>query len=249
LPYELLSDRNLLMRQVGHLAEQVRRQRQRSDADNAFVQLQEQMSDQIVAALDGWRDLRDRAAEQLFLNVYGSPLLQAFVGLKASDAPPRRRPGDEPEEPAFIRQRTAELKARVGEGGLYEAAIRALLYVGRAHGGADERSFLAMRHSRERQGVGLRLEEFKRIVREQLFMLRLDESAALAALPAMLPDDRKARAEALAGIREVVEAVGPMGEEARARFARIEVIFTGGDDGASSEGERPARVSRLRRAS
>ena len=60
------------------------------------------MSGQIVAALDGYRDWRDAAVEATFHAIYGSPLVQAMLGLRASDAPPRPRPGREPEELAFV---------------------------------------------------------------------------------------------------------------------------------------------------
>jgi hypothetical protein len=47
------------------------------------------MSAQIVAALDRYRDLRDEHTEKMFLSVYGSPVLQALVGLNAADGAPR----------------------------------------------------------------------------------------------------------------------------------------------------------------
>ena len=116
LPYELFSDRNPLMRQIAELAEQVRGQRQPASSNNPLLQVQAMISDGMIAALDGWRDLRDHSMEQIFLALYGSPLLQALVGLRASDENPRRRPGMEPERLAFIQQRIGELKARIAEG-------------------------------------------------------------------------------------------------------------------------------------
>ena len=70
------------------------------------------------------------SAEQIFLAIYGSPLLQAVVGVAAADPPPRRGPAMEPERVALVEQRIAELKAGMAEGGAREAAIRALVYVG-----------------------------------------------------------------------------------------------------------------------
>jgi pimeloyl-ACP methyl ester carboxylesterase len=224
LPYELFSDRNPLMRQVAQLAEQVRRQRRPVTPDNPLLQVQAIISEGIIAALDGWRDLRDRTIEQIFLTVYSSPLLQALVGMSASDEPPRRHPGVEPERIAFIQQRIAELKARLAEGGLREAAIRSLVYIGMAGPGADERAFEVLRRMRSEYG-GLTLEEFKGILREQFFALLLDRDAALAAIPKMLPADAALRAELLDKIRQVAFAVGePSGERAE-RLAQIEKLF------------------------
>ncbi|MBS1225748.1 MAG: 3-hydroxyalkanoate synthetase, partial [Proteobacteria bacterium] len=225
LPFELFSDRNPLMRQIAQLAEQIRQQRQPTSPDNPLLQVQAMISDGIIAALDGYRDLRDRSMEQIFLAIYSSPLLQALVGLRAADEPPRRHPGLEPERIAFIQQRIAELKARLAEGGWREAAIRSLVYIGMAGPGVDERAFEVLRQMRAAGHEGMTLEEFKRTLREQFFALLLDRDGALAAIPKMLPADAALRAEALAKIHQVVSAVGkPTGERAE-RLARIEQLF------------------------
>ena len=228
LPFELFSDRNPLMRQVAQLAEQVRGQRRPVSPDNPLLQVQAMISDGIIAALDGYRDLRDRSMEQIFLAIYSAPLLQALVGLRAADEPPRRRPGVEPERIAFVQQRIAELKARLAEGGWREATIRGLVYIGLAGPGVDERAFEVLRQMRAEQG-GLTLAEFKQALREQFFALLLDRDGALAAIPKMLPADAAVRAEALAKIHQVVSAVGkPTGERAE-RLARIEKLFQVGE--------------------
>jgi hypothetical protein len=224
LPFELFSDRNPLMRQIAQLAEQVREQRQPTAPDNPLIQVQAMISDGIIAALDGYRDLRDRSMEQIFLGIYSSPVLQALVGLRASDESPRRRPGVEPERVAFIQQRIAELKARIAEGGLREAAIRSLVYIGMAGPGVDERAFEALRQMRAAHG-GLTLEEFKQMLREQFFALLLDRDEALAAIPKMLPADAATRAEVLGKIRRVASAAGEITGERAERLAQIEKLF------------------------
>ncbi|MEH6872789.1 MAG: DUF3141 domain-containing protein [Candidatus Competibacter sp.] len=224
LPFELFSDRNPLMRQIAQLAEQVRGQRRPTAPDNPLLQVQAMISDGIIAALDGYRDLRDRSMEQIFLGIYSSPLLQALVGLRASDEPPRRRPGMEPEEIEFIQKRIAELKARLAEGGAREAMIRSLVYIGMAGPGVDERAFEVLRHMRAEHG-GLTLEEFKQVLREQFFSLLLDRDGALAAIPRMLPADATARAEMFGKIRQVASAAGEITGERAERLARIEKLF------------------------
>ncbi len=236
LPLELFSDRNPLMQQIAQLAEQIRQQRQPTAPDNPLLHVQAMISDGIIAALDGFRDLRDRSVEQIFLALYSAPLLQALVGLRATDEPPRRRPGLEPERLAFIQQRIAELKARLAEGGWREAALRSLVYIGLAGPGVDERAFEALRQMRDEHS-GLTLEEFKQTLREQFFALLLDRDGALAAIPQMLPADAAARKEALDKIRRVVTAVGePTGERAE-RLARIETLFQAGESAAPGAGQ------------
>ncbi|HVO43508.1 MAG TPA: DUF3141 domain-containing protein [Aggregatilineales bacterium] len=224
LPFELFSDRNPLMRHLAQLAEQVRQQRQPTAPDNPLLQVQARVSEGIIAALDGWRDWRDRSLEQIFLALYSLPLLQALVGRRASDDSPRRHPGSEPERLAFIQQQIAELKARLAEGGWREAAIRSLVYIGLAGPGVDERAFTTLRQMRAESG-GLTLEAFKQVLREQFFALLLDRDEALAAIPKMLPADADARTKTLAVIRAVVSAVGDVTGERAERLAQIEQLF------------------------
>ena len=221
---DLFSARNPLMQSLAELAGQVSQERRPAAPDNPFLQWQALVSESIVAALDGFRDQRDRSLEEIFLALYGSPVLQALVGIRATDEPPRRRPGLEPERLDFIQQRIDEIKSRLAEGGVREAAIRSLVYIGLAGPGVDERAFNVLREMRTGQ-EGLTLDEFKRILREQFFALLLDEEAALTAIPRMLPADAKARDEMLGRIQRVVSAIGqPDGARAE-RLARIEALF------------------------
>ncbi len=242
LPYQLFSDKNPLMQQVAGLAEQVRQNRVQVARDNPLLKMQGQVSEAIVAALERFGETKDRSFEQIFLNVYGSPLLQALLGMRASDAPPRHRPGVEPERLAFVQQRIAEIKARVAEGGAREAALRSLVYVGMAGPGVDERAFNELHQIRADHGA-VTLEEFKRMLREQFFALLLDRDAALAAIPKMLPAGSSVRAEILGRVHRVVSAVGePSGERAE-RLAQIEKLFGAGPaagPGRKAVGRKPA---------
>ena len=104
-----------------------------------------------------------------------------------------------------------------------EAALRSLLYIGMAGPGVDGGAFNQLRQMRAKHGA-LTLEEFKRVLREQFFALRLDPDGALAAIPKMLPDT-DARTKALAAIRAVVSATGEVSGERAKRLARIEAIL------------------------
>ncbi len=225
LPLELLSDKNPLMGQVAAFAEQVRERRAPSAPDNPFVQLQEMMSANIIAALDGWRDLRDASMEQIFLAVYGNPMLQALVGLQARDESPRRRPGLEPEEIAYINERIAEIRSRIGEGGAVEAAVRAVVYIGLGGAALDERRFAMVQQIHDEEREDMTLDDFKHILREQFFALLLDQEAALAAIPKMLPRDAAGRKKELDIVRRVVTASGELEGEKAKRWAEIEALF------------------------
>ncbi len=131
-----------------------------------------------------------------------------------------------PKRVALIEQRIAELKAGVAEGGAREAAIRALVYIGMAGPGVDERAFNTLREIRAEHD-GLTLEAFKRLLRAQYFSLVLDQAAALAAIPKMLPADSAKRASMLEGIRRTVRAAGAVTGVRAERLAQVERLFAG----------------------
>ena len=100
----------------------------------------------------------------------------------------------DPKHRELLQARIAELKSKIGSGGLREAGIRALLYVGSVRGMVDERSLEALRRLRQAdESSRITLAEFKMLVREQFFMLLLDRKAALAAIPKLLPEDMDER--------------------------------------------------------
>ncbi len=224
LPYQIFSERNPMMQQVALLAEQIRQERKPAAADNPLIAWQNSLSEGVVTALDSYRDLRDATLEQIFMATYSSPILQAMVGLRASDESPRRRPGNEPERAAFIEKRIAELKARIADGGPREAAIRALVYIGMAGPGVDERAFNELLQIRA-ENDGIKLDEFKRILREQYFGLLLDREAALSAIPQMLPDDPAVRAKLQEVIHRTANAAGKVNGERAKRLEEVDCLI------------------------
>ena len=109
-------------------------------------------------ALNAYRDLRDHWSEALFHAVYGSPFVQALVGLKAPNADVR---GTDRARTLYRRLRGAShRRAESGsstKGGPREAALRALLYIRMPEGVVDERGFNLLRRMREEAGAGLTL--------------------------------------------------------------------------------------------
>jgi pimeloyl-ACP methyl ester carboxylesterase len=226
LQYEAFSSKNPFMPVVKATAEQVGEHRKPVSADNPFLAFQEKVSKQIVQALDGWRDSQEALSEAMFLAVYGSPALQAAVGVD-----PRSEPSRPQEMSAkhreMLQARIAELKSRIDEGGLREAAIRGLLYVGSARGMVDERSLEALRQVRRNDnGARLTLAQFKLLVREQFFMLLLDRERALAAIPGLLPKNAAQRRAAFAAIREVLSASAEISGEVARRLKRVAELFS-----------------------
>jgi pimeloyl-ACP methyl ester carboxylesterase len=232
IQYEMFSNANPFMTPVAGLAEDVRKNRRPAAPDNPFIAMQENASKQIVAALDGWRDFTEAVAERTFLTVYGSPALQAAAGIDPADRRPLRKLAKNRLYQELLQNRIAELKARTPVGGLREAVIRALIFVNLGRGSVDERGFETVRRLRSRYGA-MPLSEFKTLVRDQFAMLLIDEKAALAALPALLPADPATRSQGFDAIRQVMAACGETSEEDENRLSEIRALFGIGDDGAT----------------
>ncbi len=227
LQYKLFSDANPWMAQVRDKAEEARRDRKPVSADNPFLAFQESMSAQIVGSLNAWRDMCESASESMFLSIYGSPALQAAVGIDPADTHPQRRAPKSALHRELVEARIAQLKAQITHGGWREALARALLYVGLPRGAVDERGFEAIRRVRDAMDEGSRhsLAEFKAMIREQFFMLLVDREAALAAIPALLPHDVDQRREAFAMLCQVLDAAGKVAGESAHRLMQVETLF------------------------
>ena len=235
LQYELFTSRNPLMAGVETMAEKVRADRKPVPAENSFLTLQENISKQVVSVLDGWRAYQETLSESIFLNVYGSPALQAAVGIdpRSESSRPQKMSVEHRE---ILLRRIAELKSRIGEGGFLEATVRGFLYVGSAQGMVDERSLQVLRRIRQERGSQMTLMEFKVLVREQFFMLLLDEERALAAIPAMLPDNADEHRAAFAAISDVLTVSDETSDETIRRSRRIAELF--GVDAADASVQR-----------
>jgi hypothetical protein len=209
--------------------------------------MQESVSQQIVGALDAWREASEAMAERTFLAVYGSPTLQAAVGIDPAGTRRPRKAAKSLIHQELLQKRVDELKSRIPAGGLQEAVIRGLLYAGMGRRGVDERGFEAVRRIRETHG-DLSLADFKALVREQFNMLLIDREAALAALPSMLPADAEQRRKAFDLIKQVLSARGELSAEDQKRVIEVGRLFGVAEDGSVTP-FRPGRREPQARAS
>jgi hypothetical protein len=231
--FSVLSDRNPFMWPVKMLAPQVRAARKAIAPENPLLALEKAVSSFIASSLDAAGAARDRLTEAMFLGVYGLPVVQALVGVAAEAGGEHRVERDLVREADAAKER-AELETRYEVGGVAEAAVRALVYVVKAEGSADERgfsTFAALRKSRSPEDR-LPLTELKHILKEQFLLVSLDEERAIEALPVLLPKSVERRREALNLVRRMVTARGTPSAEARRRLQRVELLF-------DTEPERP----------
>jgi pimeloyl-ACP methyl ester carboxylesterase len=229
LRFGMFADENPFMRPVADLAAAVRRDRRPVRPDNPFLAFERMLSDMIIGGLEVWGKARDAATEACLLKTKCSPILQAMVGLRADDTSVNRRIGRDVAREAAAKQAAIDLEQRIGQGGLMEAAVRALIYVRLPEGKVDERGFAALKLISAELPAAKRigLVRFKEIVKEQYSILLLDAERAIAALPKLLPSNRRQCEEALALVRRVLAARGDLPEEGRRRLERIEAMFAG----------------------
>ena len=233
LQYELFSDQNPAMTPVAALAGQVRENRKSAAADNPFVVMQENFSNQIVTALDAWREASETLSERMFLAIYGSPTLQAAVGIDPAATSRLRKAAKNPLHRELLQKRIAELKSRIPAGGIRAAVVRGLLYAGMKRAAVDERGFELARRIREAHG-DIPIADFKALVREQFNILLIDQEAALAAIPSMLPPEMETREKGYDLIKQVLSARGELAAEDKERMSDVARLF-----GLEAGGGRP----------
>jgi hypothetical protein len=222
LSYTIFADSNPWMKGVQGLAAGVAASRQPVTADNPFLARQTQVSDQITAALDAYRVARDRLAEQMFFGFYGSPFVQALLGLN-DGSEVRSLPAISPEARSARQAQADAYEAKLQIGGFDEALTRAVLYVTAAEQMVDQRCALALNVARQ-QLMHLSLVEFKVMVRDQFFVLHLEHERAVEALASLVPE-ADARKALLEQVQTIVGAGDPPLAAERERLARLSQVL------------------------
>ncbi len=227
LRFAAFSDRNPLMKPVQGLAEAVRRDRRPVSENNPLLTTEKIASTWISTWWEGYRLARDAMTEATFLATYGSPVLQAMVGLGTPSAPTARRIERDLAREAIAAHWQADLEKRFEVGGLLEAVIRSIMHIRLPRRSVDERGFRVLQALRKLQASNRRpsFGDLKSMFRDQYLLLRLDEERAVRAIPRLLPGDATQRANALAAIREVTGASGDDTDETRRRLQRIVELF------------------------
>ena len=221
--FAAFSDSSPAASQIESLAKAVRADRKPVGDDNPLRVWEKVASTWIATSLENYKVARDAMTEISFLTTYGSPLLQAMVGLDSTDKP-KSETRDLTRE-ASTAQRRAELEKQYEVGGVAAALVRAIVYLRMHEGTADERGFSVLQAVRRLQPANRRLNsgEIKALFRDQYLLLRLDEERAIRALPRLLPDDGQQRETAWLTIQDVMAASGNPPDPARMR--RIEEAF------------------------
>ena len=222
LSYTIFADSNPWMKGIPKLAATVSAARRPVVPDNPLLKLQTQVSAQITTALDRYRAARDKLQEQMFFGFYGSPFVQARLGITDSTIV-RPLPVASPEMLAARQAQADAYAAMLDTGGFDEALTRAVLYVIAADGVLDQRCALALNAARQ-QLMHLSLAVFKVLVRDQFFVLQLEPERAVEALAPLVPK-AAARKELLQQVRAIIGAGDPPTAAERDRLARLSHVL------------------------
>ena len=234
--FAIFADENPAMRLVASNADQIRKNRSPAGDDNPFSIAEKSMAKSISATLSALGAARDTMTEQLFHFTYGSPFLQALVGLDPQETGATSQPAKEMAREEVGARKRAELEAKFNQGGDIEAALRSIIFVLRGEGGADERSFAVIKalHDAQPSGRPRSQGQLKKILSDQALLLRLDEKRAVDAIPQLLPKDPEERARIFRAVQRVLAAQGDLKAEGKKRLTRIERHF----------GAKPAKAAK-----
>jgi tellurite resistance protein len=216
------SDANPLLWPLGFWASMVKENRRQVPADNPFVALETDLSENIKAALNLYRDIRDSAQELIFKAIYNNPWTTFWWG----SAKPALDDGDGGREAALQRRREAAFARRhVHQGGFAEAIIRIIIAVVNAEGSLDKRQYQAAesvirRHKQFYESPA----EVKKILQTQARVLGADTQAALEGLAVLLPTSGQ-RKEAFEVALQIALADLRVGVSERRVLDRIRTIL------------------------
>ena len=235
LRFAAFSDRNPMMRPVANLAQSVREHRKPVSPDNPLLALEKASSSWINTAWELYGRQRDAMIEAVFLNTYGSPLLQATVGLGGEKMFVGRRIERDLVREADEARLRANLEQHFENGTPADAALRALIYMLRGEDSIDQRAFAQLKKLRAAQPAENlhTIPELKKIMSDQATLLRMDEERAVRAIPALLPKSTETRRAWFEALRSIVETRALTEASAR-RVKQIDAFFNDGPEYASA---------------
>ena len=191
----MISDENPFFRPLRPMAEAVKGARRPVSEKNRFVALEKSISEMMVAAWDGYRDLRDHLHEGLFSAIYENPMMAWLYGIEErpeTRAKERRKKKSERQERAKDK---SKWRASMAQGGYPEGAIRMIIAMAGADGSVDEAELKVGARIVKASWRLKRLsaKEIQEIIKAQSRILQTDYNAALEALPELIPrmKDRK----------------------------------------------------------
>jgi tellurite resistance protein/pimeloyl-ACP methyl ester carboxylesterase len=219
------SDLNPWLWPLAFWSGQARRSRTPVSDDNPFVQAETWFSDTMTAALDGYRDIRDRGQEWLFKSIYANPWINFWWGSSQSVAGALDEADDSRAD--RLRRELAYAAKHAGRGGFAEAVVRIIIAVAGADRSLDKREYLAAetiirRHHHFQQCTPARI---KQMVHTQARILIANSKLAIETLADILTGSAE-REEAFEIALKIALADLNIGVKERSVLNRIRVALS-----------------------
>jgi poly(3-hydroxyalkanoate) synthetase/uncharacterized tellurite resistance protein B-like protein len=194
LQRHLLSDLNPLLAPIQCFAPWVKDHRKPATQANPFKMLEKEFSKMIESTWEAFRKYRDSTQELAFKLIYQNPWLQNhFLG--AQDEACQVHSSQTRTQEKLHSELGPDLMSKMRQGGFIEAAVRCLLAVLNADHSTNtqELKYLKDILHRHERFHNLNSDKLIQIIRDQTYLLHLDEAQALQGLKALLPaeEDRK----------------------------------------------------------
>ncbi|WP_419661124.1 conserved uncharacterized protein, DUF3141 [Desulfosarcina variabilis str. Montpellier] len=199
-----VSDLNPLTWPIMAAAPMVKESRRQVSADNIFLAMEKNFSQNMVSMLNAYRDARDLGQELLFKMIYENPWTQMLFPPPKDEAAEQRQAMEE-----RLRKDNARLRNSMHQGGCPDAVVRILLAIMTANRELTREEYDTA------EGIVRGLHQFKsitpgklrEIVKTQARLLQVDREAAITALPQLIPDPAD-RTEAMAVIDQFTTVAG-----------------------------------------
>lgn len=188
---------NPFMRMFKTLSPAVKENRRPVSPDNPFTALEKNVSDAIVAVLDGYPRSRDHLDETMFFALYENPWMKLlYPEASRKQKPDKERENEKAEEDALIQKNKRHWAGAMEKGGYEEGVIRIVMALEEANHIIDRDALyqdegLLEASERFKQ---LDKKEFLHIAAEQARILQIDEDMAIASLAKLIAtqEDREA---------------------------------------------------------
>ncbi|MDT8437918.1 MAG: DUF3141 domain-containing protein [Wenzhouxiangellaceae bacterium] len=205
--YTIFSDANPWMAGVKMAADLVRANRVSAPASHPLRQAERGLVESFQRSLEQFTEQRDLAVERVFKLIWTHPLVQALAGEMATHSDARKPVASQRRILDQLRDlKLKAIAAREHRGDFADAVLRVVYAAIKAGKRIDAQAFAAAREiwSKHERFESLDRDHFIEKAREAALMVAVDEQAALAALPELLPT-QKDRDEALYIIRRIIE--------------------------------------------
>jgi len=205
----------------------VKKNRSPVSPDNPFTALEKNVSDNIVAILDSYQNVRDHFEETLFFAFYENPFMKMlYPEASLKKEPDKEQEKEKTEEDALIQKDKQHWYNAMEKGGYEEGIIRIVMAMEDSDHAIDRDALYQderLLESSERFKK-LKRKEFLHIAGEQSRILQVDEDNALKALRKLIvtPEDRKT---ALTLVRKIISSDSTMTNKQKAVLSRIKKAF------------------------